>query len=51
MSAFDGWSRQKGGIKMFRDKETWVLEAALLAAVPICVAVTALVAFLTLAGI
>ncbi|ESX08164.1 hypothetical protein X765_30025 [Mesorhizobium sp. LSHC440B00] len=34
---------------MFSDKETWVLEAALLAAIPICVAVTALVAFLTAA--
>lgn len=33
---------------MFSDKETRFLEAALLAAVPICVAITALVALLTL---
>jgi hypothetical protein len=36
---------------MFSDKETWVLEAAFLAAVPICVAVTALVALLTVTWI
>jgi hypothetical protein len=36
---------------MFRDKETRFLEAGLLAAVPICVAITALIALLTLARI
>jgi hypothetical protein len=36
---------------MFRDKETRFLEAGLLAAVPICVAITALIASLTLARI
>jgi len=36
---------------MFRDKETWFLEAIWLAAGPISIAITALVAFLTLAGI
>lgn len=32
---------------MLRDKETWFLEASWLAAVPISVAVTAVVVFLT----
>jgi hypothetical protein len=32
---------------MFKDKETRFLEAGLLAAVPICVAITALIALLT----
>lgn len=36
---------------MFRDKETRLLEAGLLAAVPISVAITALLALLTLAGV
>ena len=38
-------------VVMFRDKETRFLEAGLLAAVPICVAITALLALLTLAKI
>ncbi|PBB23936.1 hypothetical protein CK227_24950 [Mesorhizobium sp. WSM4308] len=36
---------------MFRDKRTRVLEASLLTAVPICVAITALLALLTVAKI
>jgi hypothetical protein len=36
---------------MLRDKQTRFLEAGLLAAVPICVAITALLALLTLARI
>jgi hypothetical protein len=38
-------------VMMFRDKETRFLEAGLLAAVPICVAITALIALLTLVRI
>jgi hypothetical protein len=38
-------------VLMFRDKETRFLEAGLLAAVPICVAITALLALLTLARV
>ena len=36
---------------MLRDKKTWFLEASWLAAVPISVAITALVVFLTSAWI
>jgi hypothetical protein len=36
---------------MLRDKESRILEAGLLAAVPICVAITALVALMTLGRI
>jgi len=36
---------------MFRDRESRFLEAGLLAAVPICVAITALIALLTLGRI
>ena len=36
---------------MLSDKRTLILEAALLAAVPICVGITAFVALFTLAGI
>jgi hypothetical protein len=36
---------------MLSDKETRFLEAGLLMAVPICVAITALLAFLTLGSI
>jgi len=36
---------------MLSDKETRFLEAAVLVAVPVCVAITAMIAILTLAGI
>ncbi|MBB6412251.1 hypothetical protein HNQ71_004941 [Mesorhizobium sangaii] len=36
---------------MFRDKDTRFLEAGMLLAVPLCVAVTALIAVFALAGL
>jgi len=44
-----GFTRR--GDVMLSDKETRFLEAALLVAVPVCVAITAMIAILTLAGI
>jgi len=44
-----GFTRR--GDVMLSDKETRFLEAAVLVAVPVCVAITAMIAILTLAGI